>query len=56
MVDFDSWDQAMVRCLCIVKTDALGVVNYHKGTTLPIGRILWSGVEVQTVVEHTLTG
>ena len=56
VVDFDRWDQAVVRCLFIVKTDALGVVNYHKGTTLPIGCVLWRCVKVQTVVEHTFTG
>ena len=56
MVDFDGWDQAMVGGLCIVETDPLGVVNDHKGTTLPIGRVLWGCMEVQTVVEHTFTG
>ena len=56
MVDCDGWDQAMVRSLCVVKTDALGVVNYHKGATLSIGRVLWGCMKVQTVVEHAFTG
>lgn len=56
MVNFDRWDQAVVRCLLTVEADPLGVVNYHKGATLSTRRVLWGCMEIQTVMEHTFTG
>ena len=46
----------MVPCLRIIEANPVGIVNYHKGATLPISRVRWGGVEVQAVVEHTFTG
>ena len=45
IIDLNKWDEAVVWCLCLVETNTLGDVDYHKGATLLIRHVLWGCME-----------